>query len=96
MMHQMEQMESCMENIDDAKLEQLSERSEQVNTEIEALCARGKRDEAQQRAVAYGREMAENPTVSQLRKCGTPLQGMFPATEMMQEKDYTQSHVCDH
>jgi hypothetical protein len=91
----MMQMESCMENIDEARMDALQGRSDQVNAEIRALCAQGKRDKAQQRAVAFGREMAADPTVKQMRRCGEMMQGMLPELDYMTEEEARAGHVCD-
>jgi len=96
MMQQMQQMEECMGNIDEARMEELQKRSEQVDAEIKSLCAQGKRDEAQKRAISFGREMAADPTVQQMQKCGELVQGMMPGMEYMQERDYSDRHVCDN
>ena len=101
MMQQMQKMQSCLEKIDQAKLDALDQRSTQMRTKVESLCAKGKRDEAQEKAISYGKEMAKDPTMQAMRKCGEMMsgemmQGMMPKTLPMDlEKDLSSHHVCD-
>ncbi len=102
MMEQAQKMQVCIQNIDQEKLLALEQRSEQFGTEIKALCDSGKRDKAQEKAMSFAKEMAKDPTVLQMGKCGEMMQGAMP--DMMadmpfmdQEQDGEQSsmHVCD-
>ena len=101
MMQQMQKMQSCMQNIDQAKLEAIDQRSSQILANIDSLCASGKRDEAQEKAISYGKEMAKDPTMKEMRNCGEMMsgemmQGMMPKTPLMDlDKDFTNRHVCD-
>ena len=101
MMQQMQKMQSCMQNIDQAKLKAIDQRSSQLLAKIDSLCASGKRDEAQQTAISYGKEMAKDPTMQAMRKCsemmsGEMMQGMMPKTPLMDlDKDLSSRHVCD-
>ena len=101
MMQQMQKMQSCMQNIDQAKLNAIDQRSSQILTKIDSLCASGKRDEAQETAISYGKEMAKDPTMQEMKKCsemmsGEMMQGMMPKTPLMDlDKDLASRHVCD-
>lgn len=82
---------SCLQNIDQAKMNQLAQEGEQFQTEIKQLCAQGLRDKAMAKAMAYGKKMANNPILKDLSKCGEAGKSMAgPAT-----KDYTHHHICD-
>ena len=99
MMQAMQEVQKCMAGIDEAKLNELKKSSEQTKEEIDTLCAQGKRDKAQQQAMAFGRKMASDPTIEQMRKCGEIAQGALPMTGMadiFEEKDYSSRHVCDN
>jgi len=48
MMEQMQMMEACMRNIDQAELKELERRTNQIEDEVKSLCASGNRDEAQE------------------------------------------------
>ena len=101
MMQQAQKMQSCMQNIDQAKLEAIDQRSSQILANIDSLCASGKRDEAQAKAISYGKEMAKDPTMQAMKKCGEMMssemmEGMMPKTPLMDlDKDLTSRHVCD-
>ena len=101
MMQQAQKMQSCMQNIDQAKLKAIDQRSSQILANIDSLCASGKRDEAQAKAISYGKEMAKDPTMQAMRKCsemmsGEMMEGMMPKTPLMDlDKDLSSRHVCD-
>ena len=101
MMQQAQKMQSCMQNIDQAKLKAIDQRSSQILAKIDSLCASGKRDEAQAKAISYGKEMAKDPTMQAMKKCGEMMsseimQGMMPKTPLMDlDKDLSSRHVCD-
>ncbi len=101
MMQQMQKAQSCMEKIDQAKLDALDKRSSQMLAKVESLCAKGKRDEAQKTAISFVKEMAKDPTIKSMKKCsemmsGEMMQGMMPQIPTMDlEQDSTSQHVCD-
>jgi hypothetical protein len=97
MQNYVQQMQNCMAQVDQAELEALGQRSDAVDAEIAALCEQGKRDQAQERAIAYSREMAENPVVQQMKECGELAASLMPEGEkpMEDDFDFTSRHVCD-
>jgi hypothetical protein len=98
MMQVMQQVQECMSNIDQTKLNELQARSEQATQNIDALCAQGKRDKAQKQAMAFGKKITSDPTVQQMRTCGKMAEGAVPMTGMVEtydEKTYANRHVCD-
>ena len=98
MMQQMQAAQECMQNVDQEKLAEVQKRSEQMGKELEALCAAGKRDEAQARAISFGMEFAKDPAIQAMQKCGDMMQGAMPQMPYMEEfKDEESSslHVCD-
>ena len=98
MMQVMQQMQECMAQIDQASLEKLQSRSERMKQEIDSLCSQGKRDSAMETAMKFGKEIAADPTVQQMRRCGEMAQGVLPMMDMVpdyDEKDYASRHVCD-
>ncbi len=96
MMQQMQKMQNCMQNVDQSKLKVFEERSNEFEAEIKLLCASGKRDEAQKKAISFGKEMANDPSMQVMRKCGEMAEGMMPKMSFMdQDKDLSSHHVCD-
>jgi hypothetical protein len=100
MMQQARKMQECMMNIDQEKLREIEQRSIQLDIELKNLCAKGKRDAAQAKAISFGMEMAEDPTLLEMRKCGEMYQGMVPNMPYMEQyqvedEDRASHHVCD-
>jgi len=100
MMQQMQAAQACMEKIDQSELEALEKKADQFEAEMKSLCASGKRDEAQQKAMVYMKQVVNSPAVKQAKRCGEmmkdSMQGMMPDAPFMNEdKDYTSQHVCD-
>lgn len=96
MMEQMQQMQSCMENVDQEQLKVLEQRTEQVEAAVKSLCANGKRDEAEEKAMAFGKEIATDPVINAMSECGEMAKGMMPQmTYMDQEEENSDQHVCD-
>lgn len=98
MMQVMQQVQECMAGIDEAKLQELQVKSEKMSREIDSLCSQGQRDKAQKTAITFGREIASDPTLKQMQKCGEMAQGALPMignVETYDEKEYANRHVCD-
>ena len=96
MMQQMEKMQSCMKNVDQQKLKQIEQRSRQMEAEIKSLCANGKRGEAQKNAISFGKEMANDPTLKTMMKCGEDMKGIMPEMSFDDlDKESSDVQVCD-
>ena len=78
MMQQMQQAQACMAGVDQSELKKFEQRTNQMEASVKALCASGKRDEAQQEAIAFGREVASTPTMQKMQECGKMMQGAMP------------------
>lgn len=98
MMQKAQEMQACMQGVDQSKLQQLEQQARQVETEVKALCNSGKRDDAQNEAVSFAREMLDNPDIQKVMKCGEQMRGMVPQMPFMDHAsntDPSSSHVCD-
>ena len=100
MMQQMQKAQACMEKIDQAELEALEKKANQFEAEMKSLCADGKRDKAQERAMVYMKEIVNSSAVQEAKRCGEmmkgTMQGMMQDMPLVeQDKDYTRLHVCD-
>ena len=100
MMQNAQKMQECMRHIDQDKLDAIDRLSEEMDDKIKALCAEGKRDEAQAKAMAFGAKIAKDPTMQEMRKCDELYKGMAPKMSFMDqyqkdEKDRASHHVCD-
>jgi len=96
MMQQMQKMESCMQDIDQTKLKALEQRSSRSEAEVKSLCASGKREEAQAKAISFGKKIASDPIMQTMKKCSEMTKGMMSKAPIMdQHKDRSDHHVCD-
>ncbi len=96
LLNQAQDIESCMAERDASATEALRARSERMTAEIESLCKAGKRDEAQARALAFGREMADSPAMANLQECSGPLGALLPAALASLNGDAADAvQVCD-
>ena len=95
-MQKLQEMQSCMEKVDQSKLKALEQRQYQFDAEVKSLCDSGKRDEAQKKAVSYAKEMMNNPAIQAISKCGEIAKGMMPEMPFMNlDKETSDQHICD-
>lgn len=94
MMESAQKMQECMARIDQSAMDKLSAQSEKMQAEIEALCAAGKRDAAQDKAMKYGKEIASSKVMQQMKKCGEMGQQM-PMMPGAEGNASGAGHVCD-
>ena len=99
MQQQMQQVEDCMQKVDQSHLQKLEQRGREFEDEVRSLCAAGKRDQAQSKAIAFGQAMAKDPALLQMKKCTEMMQGMMQGMlpEMPDFEDYEDdsTHVCE-
>ncbi|MEH6543218.1 MAG: hypothetical protein V7721_04690 [Porticoccaceae bacterium] len=94
MMQQVQQMQSCMAKVDQDELKALDKRSQQLSGEVKSLCADGSRDQAQEKALSYGKEIARNPAMKTMTECGEILKDVMPKLPFA-DADSSGQHVCD-
>ena len=98
MMQHMQGVQSCMQDIDQSRMEELEQQANQVEAEVNSLCASGERDAAQQKAMAFAQETMSDPEIKKIMKCGEKMKGMMPTmpyTGQASGPDSSSSHVCD-
>ena len=98
MMQGMQEAQACMQGIDQARLDALSQRAEQVESEVKALCAKGERDAAENTGLAFAREVNTDPEIQKMRKCSENMRGMMPPMPFMAQADSPDTrdrHICD-
>ena len=100
MMQQMQKAQACMEKIDQSELDALEKKANQFEAEMKSLCASGKRDAAQEKAMVYVKEIVNSSAVKEAKRCGEMMQGAMQGMGqgmqfMSDDKDYTSQHVCD-
>jgi predicted lipoprotein len=95
MMQGMQAMQACMAKVDMEAMERLGQQGEKVQAEVESLCKAGKRDAAQQRAMAFGMKAAKDPNMKAMGECGKQMQGMMPPMPYSNIEQNRNRHVCD-
>ena len=96
MMEQGQKMQECMQGIDPSVMETMQREGQAFASKIDALCAAGKRDEAQDQAMAYGKEIAASSEFKQVRKCGEMMRGVSMESQIPMPEDLEKGlHVCD-
>jgi len=96
MMEQAQKMQACMQGLDQNELKRLEQSSHQMEAEIKALCADGKRQEAENKAMAYAMEISKDPTVTTMRQCGEMMKGVLPQMPFVnQDATSSSKHICD-
>ena len=97
MMQGVQEMQACMEKVDQDAMEKLGEESKQIEAEVKSLCAAGKRDAAQESAMAFGMKMAKDPAMKTMAECSKKMAGLAPKMPYADaEMDYSKRHVCDN
>ena len=98
MMHQAQKMQACMAEIDQSEMKEFEQRANQMQARVDALCASGKRDEAQKEGIAFAREVSSNESMKKMQTCGKLMQGAMPGmpTTPQEAADMTDNrHICD-
>ena len=96
-MGKMQEAMECMKKIDQSEFEGLKREGEKIKAEVGALCKSGKRNEAQDKAMAYGKEMMSRPELMKMRECSKMMAGMMPKMPFERiEEENKNSHVCDN
>ena len=99
MMQKAQDMQACMQNVDQAEMRALEKQGKQMQAEVKKLCVAGKRDEALNVAIEYSQEMAKSSAIQEMKKCGEMMQKMMPDLSKF-SKDYSSDnsdgHICDN
>ena len=103
MMMQMQEMQACMQTIDQSELKALEKRSMQFESDVKAMCSRGESSKALAKAMEFSKEVTNSPAMKTLRKCTEGLQetmasmkSMMPPMPLLdKDYDYTKHDVCD-
>jgi len=99
MMQQMQEMQDCMQKINQADITSAEQRAMKITSEAKALCAQGKRDQAQEHVIAFSKKLAETPALQELRRCSEIATGMAPMIPILDQykvDNFANYNVCDH
>ena len=83
----MQEMQSCIGKIDFNSLSSIQQETLRVKQEIQAMCARGKRDQADKEAKLFYDKVMKLPAIMQMKVC---TKGIIPEFDTQQRV-----HVCD-
>lgn len=98
MMQQAQGLQTCMQNIDQSEIQAFEQRAKQMEAETQALCASGKRDEAMQMAMTFGKEVSRSKAMQEMKKCGEGMKNMMPkiaSVDQNNDPDKSGRHICD-
>lgn len=96
LLQQAQKAQACMKDIDQSQFETLEQEGQKMRANIKSLCSAGKRNEAQQQAISYSKEMMSKPEIKKIKKCSDMLRGMMPELPFGNfEEKYKNQHVCD-
>ena len=96
MSEKMQNMQKCLQSINKDDLAVIEKRSIEFENEVRSLCASGKRDQAQKKALSFGKEMAKLPAMQAMKKCAEGLQDAIPDMPTPgQDMDFSKHHACD-
>jgi len=96
MLQQVDQIQSCLEKIDQSQLKALDTRTQKMEAEVQSLCASGKRDAAQAKAIAYGNEIRNDSTMRMLAECGGMMEDATTGASYTDlQKAGAEYHICD-
>lgn len=72
---QMMKIGECMTSLNSSTMEAMHQKGEAFAVDIQRLCKAGNRSRALQRAMQFGKEMANDPALKQLKACtaGLPI-----------------------
>lgn len=99
MIQQMNEMQRCLQQIDEIELQKNQENMSRLENKLRALCSAGKRDEAQTEALKFSREMQDSKIFKQIQSCTQEMQqqGFMPKLPTLEIDDQgnSQTHICD-
>ena len=89
--------QTCMQNIDFAKLEKMKQQADNMMRKVKALCKNGKRDQAMQTGMAYGMKVKNDPELVKMRKCSSKMGNMMPNFLRFDPPSNKNkpTHICD-
>ncbi|PCJ16299.1 MAG: hypothetical protein COB04_11105 [Gammaproteobacteria bacterium] len=94
----MQQLQSCLQGIDQSTIQNIQRQAQQIKSEVDALCQSGRRNEAQNKAFSASKALVSNPAVQKLTQCGQTLASIPSIGTLIPNlsgTDLSNKHVCD-
>ena len=95
MMAQMNKMQQCLMQVDEMELLGYQNKISKLEPEIRSLCKNGKRDEAQQKAIAFGKEIASSNAIKTIQACTKNMQESAFMPTLPDFDNLGDRHICD-
>lgn len=95
MMQNMQKAQACMAQIDRSAMQRFGDEAQAMQSKIKSLCVQGKRDEAQEQAMAFGMKVSSQPELVKMRECMELMRGMMPVQPYFGPEQGSDQHVCD-
>lgn len=89
MMESMQKLQACMAKINKNELKTIQQKAEKIARDTHALCLKGKRKQAQQKATNAYDEFKNDPFSIKLKNCTDILKNISS------ENENTEVHICD-
>ncbi len=95
-LQQLAAMASCMENIDQSRLQEYQQQSLALAAKLQALCASGKRDQAQQTVLEYHDKLENDPVLKAINTCMDMVENdSADGTDGDTSEPAGDAHICD-
>jgi len=96
MLLQAQKAQACMQEIDQSQMDKFKKEGDQMEARIKGLCDSGKRDEAQEQAIAFSRKMMDSSTMIEIKQCTEMMRGMLPEMPFDNiEEKMASTNICD-
>jgi len=95
MMAQMNKMQQCLMQVDETELRNYESRIYKLEPELKSLCQAGKRDEAQQKAIKFGKEIASSNAIKTIQACTENMQKNSFMPTLPDFDNLGDRHICE-
>jgi len=94
---QAQKVQACLAKLDQAEVARLKAEADAKASEIRAMCTNDERAEAQSQAVAFGKQLEQEPVVIEAKACIGIAGLAIPQTTwaQLEDSETAQTHVCD-
>lgn len=95
MMLQMQKMQQCLMQIDEAELRRYESQIAKLEPELRGLCQQGQRDKAQAIALDFAKQIAQSESVKIIEACTKNMQANAFMPKLPDFENLDGRHVCD-
>lgn len=95
MMAQMQKMQQCLLKVDEAELRHYESRVSKLEVELRALCQAGDREQAQEKAIAFGKEITSSKAFKTIESCTKDMQINAFMPKVPDFDNLGDRHICN-